>query len=181
VKFDAEYYEKHLGPVPCEPGNEVWEGHFANIAARITLLRPKAVIDVGCGFGMLVRHLLGHGIWAAGIDVSPYAVKSAVAPNVKRASIVTWRSQWKFDLATCIEVFEHIKPEDTQRALRNLCRCADDILFSSNPDDRNEETHVHVQPPDYWDAMFASQGFEVAYLYDATFIAPHARRYRRAG
>jgi len=180
MQYDQEYYSTHLGPIPCEPGNPVWEGHFFNMANNIALLRPRSVIDIGCAFGMLVRNLQILGMFAVGIDISPYAIRKAVTHNVKRANIVDWQPRWKFDLAVSIEVFEHIDPRYSDIALKNMCMCADDILFSSSPDDTVEETHVNVHSLSYWDKAFADLGFKHDSSYDASYITPQARKYHRA-
>ncbi|MCP5979001.1 class I SAM-dependent methyltransferase, partial [Klebsiella pneumoniae] len=64
-----------------------------------------------------------------------------------------------FDLVTCIEVLEHMSPEEGRRAVENMCRIAPRILFSSSPTDFTESTHINVQPPIYWMQLFAEQGF----------------------
>ena len=43
--------------------------------------------------------------------------------------------------------------------MANLCPHTADVLFSSTPFDYDEATHLNVQPPDYWAALFARHGF----------------------
>jgi hypothetical protein len=74
---------------------------------------------------------------------------------------------------------EHLPKADGQRAIANLCAHADDILFSSTPDDYAEATHVNVQQPDYWAEQFAQQGFFHDLDFDASFITPWAARFRK--
>jgi 2-polyprenyl-3-methyl-5-hydroxy-6-metoxy-1,4-benzoquinol methylase len=110
---------------------------------------------------------------AWGFDLSAYAisrVRAGVQPYCRVASI-TDPIEGRFDLVTCIEVFEHLPPEEAPRAAANIAAVTDAILFSSTPDDFSEPTHVNVQPREYWLRLFG--GFRRA-RYDARYVAPHA-------
>ena len=50
-----------------------WLSTFAALAAP----RTGPVLDVGCGPGHLTRHLVDHGLDAAGVDVSPGQITEA--------------------------------------------------------------------------------------------------------
>jgi 2-polyprenyl-3-methyl-5-hydroxy-6-metoxy-1,4-benzoquinol methylase len=178
--FNKEYYETHLGPVPCFPGVPEWEEHFRKIAQHIVgSLSPRSVIDVGCSFGMLVRHFENMGVHAVGFDVSKYAISESVSRNCRIGDIRTFYDKWKYGIAVCIEVFEHIPDADIEKALKRLCRLSDTILFSATPNDTSEVTHITVRPREWWDKQFERQGFYADPFYDADFVVAHARLYRR--
>ena len=86
----------------------------------------------------------------------------------------------RYDLIVTIEVLEHLKPHEAERAVANLCAHADDVLFSSTPFDFKEASHFNVQPPEYWAELFARQGFYRDLDYDASFITRWAVRFRKA-
>ena len=85
----------------------------------------------------------------------------------------------RYDLITCIEVLEHMSPEQAQGAIANICAHADGVLFSSSPFDYAEVTHFNVQPPEYWARLFAQQGFFRHVDVDAGFLTPWAVYFRR--
>ena len=178
--FDAYYYAHDCG-LPYER-NEHWLNFFGWIAERITRdINPKTVLDAGCAMGFLVEGLRARGVEAWGVDVSEYAigqVHESVRPYCRVGSI-TEPFEQKYDLITCIEVFEHMPPVEAENAAENLCRHTDDILFSSTPFDYKEVTHVNVHPPEHWAAMFARQGFYRDFDFDASFLTPWAVRYTR--
>lgn len=178
--FDAYYYAHDCGAPYLR--NEQWLTFFGGIAERIVKeINPKTVLDAGCAMGFLVEGLRNRDVEAWGVDISEYAigqVHESVRPFCRVGSI-TEPFERKYDLVTCIEVFEHMPPREAEKAAENLCRHTDDILFSSTPFDYKEVTHVNVNPPEHWAAMFARQGFYRDFDFDASFLTPWAVRYTR--
>ncbi|MFQ3662333.1 MAG: class I SAM-dependent methyltransferase [Chloroflexaceae bacterium] len=178
--FDAHYYATGLG-APYQR-DEHWMRFFAGIAARIVAeIGPATALDAGCAMGLLVEQLRLRGVEAEGLDISAYAIANApeaVREHVRVAS-VTEPFERCYDLIVCIEVLEHLPRPEAERAVVNLCRHSDDVLFSSSPLDYKEATHFNVNPPEYWAELFARQGFFRDLDFDASFITPWAARFRR--
>jgi hypothetical protein len=84
-----------------------------------------------------------------------------------------------YDLVTCIEVIEHIPPDDAEVSVANLCASADRILLSSTPHDYSEPTHVNVHPPEDWAAQLARHGFLRNLDVDVTFLTEWAMLFER--
>jgi len=180
--YGKEYYDHYLGPVPYDREEPSWRSHFGSMARHIVdRFAPKRVLDVGCAKGFLVEHLRDLGVEAYGTDVSPYAISEA-REDIRafcRVASATDPVGERFDLVTCIEVAEHLAPEDAPRLVESLCAAADEILFSSTPDDFKELTHRNVQPASYWRSLFAAAGFYPNLHFEPGFIAPHAIQFRR--
>ena len=179
--YDETYYRSGCGPIPYER-TDYWLGFFAGIADQIARsLNPHKVLDAGCAMGFLAESFWARGIEAWGIDISSYAIAQVRRDIVTycRAASLTEPLTGTYDLVTCIEVLEHIPPEDTAQVIRNLTGVTDTILFSSSPSDFDEPTHVNVRPPFYWLKAFSDCGFQPDMLYDATFLTPHAFLLRR--
>jgi SAM-dependent methyltransferase len=178
--FDHYYYAHGCGVPYCR--DEGWLAQFGRIAdAVVREIRPQTVLDVGCAIGLLVEVLRQRGVEAYGIDVSEYAI-GQVHSTVKeycRVGEATKPFGRRYDLITCIEVLEHMPPEEAQPAVANLCAHADGVLFSSSPFDYAEVTHFNVQPPEYWARLFAQQGFFRDIDLDAGFLTPWAVYFRR--
>ncbi|HSM49632.1 MAG TPA: methyltransferase domain-containing protein, partial [Draconibacterium sp.] len=146
-----------------------------------TEINPITVLDAGCAFGFLVEKMREQGIQAFGLDISEFAISQAhesIKPYCWVGSLVE-PIEKKYDLIVSIEVLEHIDKENSEKALVNLCKASDDILFSSTPFDYKESTHVNVNNPDYWSEQFAKQRFFRDVNFDASFITPWAVRYRK--
>jgi SAM-dependent methyltransferase len=179
--FDAYYFAHCCGrPYGRDPE---WLEFFGAIADRIAGdIRPRRVLDAGCAYGLLVDALRDRGVDAWGIDISAHAiaqVHESARPYCRRGSITDDFTE-RYDLIVCIEVLEHVAPHDAERALDNICRHTDDVLFSSTPRDYEEPTHVNVNPPEHWAESFARRGFYRDVDYDASHITSWAARFRRS-
>jgi hypothetical protein len=87
----------------------------------------------------------------------------------------------RYDLITCIEVVEHIPPQDADTVLANLCAATDRLLLSTTPQNYGEPTHFNVQPPEAWTAALAKHGFYRDLERDFSYISPWAALYTRRG
>ena len=181
-QFDNYYYQNCCGGGPGYKRSRSWLTFFGSIAERIVSdIGPHRVLDAGCGFGFLVETLRQRGAEANGIDISSYAISqvhSSVRAYCRQGSIVDDLGE-RFDLIVTLEVLEHIRKADAERAIANICAHTSDVLFSSTPFDHNELTHVNVQPAEYWAEQFARHGFYRDVDFDASFVTPWAIRFRR--
>ena len=180
--YDAHYYRTYEG-APYER-SDGWLHLFRTIADGIVReIHAQTVLDVGCAIGLLVEALRERGVEAYGFDLSEYAIGQVpgdVKPYCWVGSILDPPKR-QYDLVICFEVVEHLPPSDAARAIENLCKVSDDILFSSTPTEFREDTHLNVRPPEYWASAFAKQGFFRDVDFDPLTL-PHlgAVRFRRS-
>ena len=179
VIYDKEYYETQLGPIPCYPGQPDWEKHWEALAKEIARLNPRHVIEAGCAFGMLVKHLRARGVDATGFDVSEYAIGMADSIYCTLGDVRTFEVGFRRDLAICIEILEHLEYGDVLVAIENLCRMSDVILFSSDPEDDETESHLTVLSINEWDDLFAEHGYMPVPSTVAIMVSEHARMYMK--
>ena len=180
--YDARCY-RTSGGVPYER-SDCWLNFFRTTADGIVReVHPRTVLEVGCAIGLLVEALRERGVEAYGLDPSEYAIGQLpddVKPYCWVGSVLD-PPQRQYDLVVCYEVIEHLPPSDAERAVENLCKATDDVLFSSKPYDYREETHFNVQPPEYWAGVFAKQGFFRDVDFDPLALGlPGAVRFRRS-
>ena len=101
---------------------------------------PASLLDVGCGEGVLVQRWaerLGEGR-VVGIDLEEESIQAGwaerPAPNLEyrvlRAEVLPF-ADGEFDLATAIEVLEHVP--DPEQTLAEMARCAKRHLLVSVP------------------------------------------------
>jgi glycosyltransferase involved in cell wall biosynthesis len=182
--YDEDYYgvTYDKGGVPYSREEKVWVDFMSRVSrAIVETLQPATVLDVGCAIGLLVEALRARGVDARGIDVSPWAIQQVpvrLKPYCRLGSI-TDEIEGHYDLITCIETLEHVPPSLAEQSIANLCRHADQVLFSSTPDDYEEPTHLNVEPGRYWAKLFLRHGFVGDSGFDAAFLAPHAMLFRR--
>lgn len=178
--YDAYYYSQCSGADYTR--SPIWLDFFYGVAEQIVQrLQPKTTLDAGCAMGFLVEGLRLRGVAAFGVDTSEYAIQNAhpdIKPFLWVGSILDPLPQ-HYDLVTCIEVLEHLPPQQAHLAIKNLCSYTDDIIFSSTPFHYKEVTHFNVRPPEYWAELFALQGFTRDVDFDGDFITTWAIRFRR--
>ncbi len=139
---------------------------FRRIAETIVeKYHPKTVLDAGCALGMLVKALRDLGVEAYGIDISEYAI-THTDPSVSSYCRVCSLTEplpgefpTHFDMITCVEVLEHLTEADGKKAIANLCRYTDMVLFSSTSKKDEDPTHLNVRTSDFWASAFAEVGF----------------------
>jgi hypothetical protein len=178
--FNQSYYAHDCG-TPYERSDE-WIALFRMFAQHIVReLHPRSTLDAGCAIGMLVEQLHDLGVDAYGIDISEYAISQIPDALRDRCRVGSLADpiDGRFDLVTCIEVVEHMVPEDARKAIGNMCAVTDRVLFSSSPLDYAEATHVNVRPPEAWAADFAEHGFFRNLDLDASFLTPWAVVFER--
>ena len=177
----GSYYYRHDCGIPYER-NEHWLDFFDRIAESLVReFHPSSVLDAGCAMGFLVEGLRKRGVDARGIDVSEYAISQVHESVAEHCSVASLSEPLpgRYDLITCIEVLEHIPPEQADAAIANLCDASDLLLISTSPTDFAEPTHLNVQPPEHWSAAFAREGFFRDVERDLSYLTPWAALYVR--
>lgn len=154
--YDSQFYHSYIGES---------EASAACVVPKlIDLFHPESVIDIGCGVGTWLRLFRDHGVKRLrGID-GDYVKEadfridwSSFCPaNLERPT----RPEGEcFDLATCMEVAEHISPEAADRFVEFLTGCADVIVFSAAIPNQGGTDHRNEQWQSYWATKFIKKGF----------------------
>ena len=108
----------------------------------IAPLTGRAVLDVGCGGGILAEAMASRGARVKGIDLSDKALKVArfhllesrlpVDYELCPAETLAAREPARFDLVTCMEMLEHVpEPASTVSACAALARSGAQLFFST--------------------------------------------------
>ncbi|HEX7609552.1 MAG TPA: class I SAM-dependent methyltransferase [Solirubrobacteraceae bacterium] len=131
-------YDKYGSTNPVV--RRLMSGFEATLDELFELAAPHSVLDVGCGEGVLVQQWaerLGDGR-VVGIDLEEESIQAGWAghraPNleyrVMEASDLPFADD-EFDLASAIEVLEHVP--DPEHTVAEMARCAERHLLVSVP------------------------------------------------
>jgi len=105
-------------------------------------LKGKAVLDVGCGGGILAEAMAQLGAHVKGIDLSEKALKVAMLHLLESrldvnyeeisAESLAQREPGKYDALTCMEMLEHVPdPASTVGACAQLVKPGGHVFFST--------------------------------------------------
>lgn len=159
-----------------EPGRSPYDSKFfdnvtlgAIESARVLLpilfeyVRPRSVVDVGCGRGAWLQVLQEFGAERVlGLD-GAYVERSTlvIAPADFRATDLSrpFAIDGTFDLAICLEVAEHLPEQMALPLVETLTRAAPFVLFSAAIPGQAGVGHVNLQWPAFWQERFERFGF----------------------
>lgn len=128
----------------------------------LALYRPKSVVDVGCGIGLLLEEFVKRGIEGVGIEGEWLEMDAFAAPpetfhahNLEEEMTLPRR----FDLAVSIEVAEHLGKDRAEGFVQDLCKLSDVVVFSAAIPAQGGRGHRNEQWQSYWAQLFEDAGY----------------------
>lgn len=121
----------------------------------VKMANPKSVLDVGCAYGYIVKHLLDMGVDAYGVDISRWCEKKAkdiIPGRFKRASAdkLPFKDN-SFDVLYCEGVLEHVEENKSLKALSEFERVAKQrILQISFDNEVWAAGHINIHDAAWW-------------------------------
>ncbi len=126
-------------------------------------IRPKSVVDVGCGLGMWAGCFAELGVETVhGMDGSGVPTRELLIPKENFVAVDLTRfveAGRTYDLVVSLEVAEHLDPSSALTFVRTLTALGPVVLFSAAIPHQRGAGHVNEQWPSYWARLFAKQGF----------------------
>jgi len=147
---------------------ERWDnnGAFYNTAIVVSKIMQNekldSVLDVGCGRGWVVRHLLNLGYKAEGCEYGEFAVKNSVCNSVYGDLCKTLPYEYNsFDVITCQGVLSHLPERYLKNAIEELYRITKNVLITNIliQEHTDQWYHLIIEKPDYWKPIFNEAGF----------------------
>jgi 2-polyprenyl-3-methyl-5-hydroxy-6-metoxy-1,4-benzoquinol methylase len=128
----------------------------------VAVVKPKSVLDVGCGTGQTTGYLADRGLEVLGLEASRVAIRHGTRPDLVRFHDLRRPLDLgrQFDLVWCFEVAEHIHPRFVDVFVDTLAKHSRVVAMSAAPPGQGGEGHFNEQPKSYWVEKFAARGFD---------------------
>jgi SAM-dependent methyltransferase len=172
--YDTDYYLKdaELLTVP---------GALVITDSILSDLKPRKVVDVGCGAGTLLEVFRNRGCQVFGLEYAKNALELCKKKNldVQQFDLETMSltHDRKFDVAISMEVAEHLREKSADHFVALLTSLSSLIVFTAAPPGQHGIDHVNEQPPSYWISRFQERGFE----YDETMSSRWKQAWEASG
>jgi SAM-dependent methyltransferase len=126
-------------------------------------VRPRSIVDVGCGDGGWLAVALASGIDdVLGVE-GPWIDEARLKiplDRFRRARLdEPLAIERRFDLALSLEVAEHLPPQRAPGLVEELTRLAPVVLFSAAIPGQGGVEHKNERWPFYWAQLFARHGY----------------------
>jgi len=149
--------------------NELERGSYNSakiiVPSILELVKPKSVVDVGCGTGIWLRRFLENNISEVyGVDY--WTSKERVRLKIPKSLFLNHnlenplKLKRKFDCALSLEVAEHISPRKARVYIQNLVKLAPIVVFSAALPYQGGTNHINEQWPFYWSTIFADFSYK---------------------
>jgi ubiquinone/menaquinone biosynthesis C-methylase UbiE len=185
--YDYDYWNSQGGKSPKHGYDSIesLEGLAREIADDFIKVyavpQGAKLLDLGCGGGYMVARWVEKGIDATGVDFSQYAIEKGLQlwPQLKGRLRIAPATDLpaddgNMDIVYCNQVFEHIYDAEALAAAQEAFRVlrpggllwtgivlANAWMDEKIGDPRFDESHVNVQPREYWDDIFREAGFRL--------------------
>lgn len=127
-------------------------------------LRPRRLIDVGCGTGALLDAIRARGVETMGLEYSDAGIELCRQRQLKvnQFNILKDSAPKQClgqDVAISFEVAEHLPESGADRFVDLLCSLAPTVVASAATPGQGGNEHLNEQPRSYWIDKFAARGF----------------------
>lgn len=145
-----------------------------HLLENLQKLNVKSILDVGCGSGKLMKHLIDTNLFLKvhGMDIA----KNCLDPKFVEESKPTIHlgTLWKpshfpttYDAIICTDVMEHIPEEHVRQSIKNIFNHCRLLAFFSidltedlfGPNLLNTPLHLTVKPSHWWLDCIEESGF----------------------
>ena len=129
----------------------------------VDLVRPKSVVDIGCGVGTWLASFSAQGSEDIfGVDGEYVDRRMLQIPESRFLAGDLTRPislGRRFDLVCCLEVAEHLAAESAGTLIDSITSLGPVILFSAAAPYQGGTNHVNEQWPEYWTTLFKERGY----------------------
>ena len=182
-RFDFDYFDgdRNHGYGGFSYQERFWKPVVPDLITHYNLTEKSKVLDVGCAKGFFLHDLAEAlpGIGIYGVDISSYAIESAIDTVRDRLTVGNAKklefSDNSFDFVMSINTIHNLNRDDCAEALREIQRVSGGKAFITVDAYRNELekermeawnlTALTMMSVDEWKDFFAEVGYDGDYYW----------------
>lgn len=127
----------------------------------LSSVRAKKILDAGCGRGDLGSFLQHFGLKVRGCDIAEAKEYCPFPFDQADLTALPYEDD-SFDAVACVDVIEHLSPEDVNRAISEMLRVARHVVIHAacyeSHHAQYRELHLTIQSPEWWMKKFWEHG-----------------------
>jgi hypothetical protein len=139
------------------------EGARAALPKIFTDIKPRSLLDVGCGFGTWLMAASEFGVQEIlgldGVVIPPDRLLIPQSQFQHQDLTHPWQLKRRFDAVLCLEVAEHLDETHAVTLMDAITKHTDLVVFSAACPGQPGQNHVNTQWPAYWQELFNHRGF----------------------
>lgn len=158
---ESKYYSKEFY---SEYGGGSYESAREIVPIIMKLIKPKSVVDVGCGVGAWLNVFKEYDVDIFGVDGEWVDKNLLRIPEEKFSSVDLKKPlnlNRNFDLVVSLEVAEHIPGNLAETFIESLTSLGPVVLFSAAIPFQCGSNHINEQWPEYWVELFEKRNYIV--------------------
>ena len=133
------------------------------VTAITSFIKPKSVIDIGCGVGLIAKTFRDFGATEVfGVD-GDYVDRNNMQLDaecfIPHDLTEPFMASRRYDLALSFEVAEHLDEQYAAVFVDTLCSLSDIVVFSAAVPYQGGISHVNEKPQSYWARLFEAKGY----------------------
>lgn len=152
--YDEKFYDGNI-PASLTSAKEI-------VPFMVKLVKPKSVVDIGCGMGTWLSVFKKSGCEVFGLDGNKASKKRLLIDKDEFLSKNLEKSFYngkRYDLAMSLEVAEHLSEESANNFVSDIVKFSDTIVFSAAIPGQGGYNHINEQWQDYWVEKFEKKGY----------------------
>ena len=118
----------------------------------------ESVVDFGAGVGSWLKAARDLGATKL-IGIEKFYDLNIDGINVIKKDVISKDINIKADLSICVEVAEHIKPNESESLVDNLVSASDVIIFGAANIYQPGDAHINCREVEYWEQLFKNKEY----------------------
>jgi cyclopropane fatty-acyl-phospholipid synthase-like methyltransferase len=154
---------------------EQFRSNYSRLCNELTtLLDFSTFLDIGCANGFMLCEMAAKGKVVQGIEIAEAAldaIPSELLGRVMLANASCVGQIGSFDLVSCVEVAEHVMPEETHGLMDTIVNNASKwVYFTAASPFQPGHGHINCRQQFYWLNEFRKRGFDIDWDRTEAFI-----------